>query len=315
MSTIASSVDLIVPRADLGADGGATEQLRQASNVAIIEGARVQEILGDEAGVTGVRIVVDGQEVVRAVRGVFLEVGLLPASALAIDLGVSVNQDQFIQVGKSQETNVPGIFAAGDITGHRARQAVISAGEGATAAVSAVDYIKSNGLGGERKDLKLIQWGSSPKPASAQEEPAAGAGAAAPPALSNALLDYVRGEMAYRENFEAYQPDLETLAQVREALPAASVTVIAATWCPDCRRNVPKLARIAEHLPGWTFRVHPRESEEARRLDVKAIPTVAVFRPEGEQELGRIVEEPRSGSLERDLLEIARSSAGKFIDI
>jgi thioredoxin reductase len=126
------------------------------------------------AGVSGVRIAVDGDEQVRAVRGVFLEVGLLPASALAVDLGVAVDEDQFIEVEPGQRTNVPGVYAAGDITGHRARQTVISAGEGAAAAVAAVDYIKAHNLGGDRKGLKLIQWGAAPASPAPKEAPEAG---------------------------------------------------------------------------------------------------------------------------------------------
>jgi thioredoxin reductase len=176
MSDIASSVDWIIPPARGETESPVPEALRESSTVTIFEGAKVIEIAGDAAGVSGVRIAKDDGEHMRPARGVFLEVGLLPASMLAIDLGVSVDEDQFIEVGIGQGTNVPGIYAAGDITGHRARQTVISAGEGATAAVAAVDYIKANNLGGDRKALKLIQWGTTPSSPPAKEEPDAGGG-------------------------------------------------------------------------------------------------------------------------------------------
>ena len=314
MSGIASSVDLIVPRPELGADQMTTDQLRSSPKITILEGAKVLEILGDTAGVSGIKITIEGQEQIRSVRGVFLEVGLLPASALAIDLGVAVNKDHFIEVGVAQKTSVPGIFAAGDITGHRARQTVISAGEGATAAVAAVDYIKSNGLGGERKRLKLIQWGTTPTVDSTKAEPTSGAGTTAPSPTSNALLEYIKSEDVYQQNFSAYSPDLTTVERIKEAMPRARVVVIAAAWCPDCRRNVPKIARISELLPDWDFTVHSRESDAARELGVMAIPTIALFDPETDQELGRIVENPRSDSIERDLLEIVGDSIDLFVE-
>jgi thioredoxin reductase (NADPH) len=301
MSGIASHVDFIL-LAGTGLDDALREQVQTAGNVSLVEGAVVEEIVGDESGVAGVRVAVDGESRLIPVRGVFLEVGVLPASALAADLGVELDKDQFVRVGRNQETNVPGVFAAGDITGHRARQTVISAGEGATAAVSAVDYIKSNGLGGERKGLRLIQWGTMQKP-SVREEPAPAAPPAPTPA-PNALLDYVREEPAYQQAYAAYVPDDSLLQRVKALRPHALVKVVAASWCPDCRRNIPKLARISERLAGWEFRLVELGTPEAQALRVRAIPTIAVFDAESGRELGRIVEEPRYGSLEQDLLEI-----------
>jgi len=174
MSSIASSVDWIIPPARGKEESPLPEGISASTGVTIFEEAKVIEIVGDAAGVSGVRILVNGVEQLRPARGVFLEVGLLPASMLAIDLGVSVDTDQFIEVEAGQGTNVPGIYAAGDITGHRARQTVISAGEGATAAVAAVDYIKAHDLGGDRKSLKLIQWGTTPTSMPPKDEPTAG---------------------------------------------------------------------------------------------------------------------------------------------
>lgn len=311
MSSIASHVDFIL-LAGSSLDDALREQAQMAGNVSVVEGTKVEEIVGDASGVTGVRIFVDGDSQFIPVRGVFLEVGVLPASALAMDIGVELDKDQFIRVGENQETNVPGIFAAGDITGHRARQTVISAGEGATAAVSAADYIKANGLGGERKGLRLIQWGTMQKPPAREAEPTSAAPPAPAPA-PNALLGYVREEPAYREAYAAYTPDEGILAQVQAVCPRALVKIAAASWCPDCRRNIPKLARISEHLAGWEFRLMELGSPESQALGVRAIPTIVVFDPDSGRELGRIVEEPRFGSIEKDLLEIVRADEEKVL--
>ena len=64
------------------------------------------------------------------------------------------------------------------------------------------------------------------------------------------------------------------------------------------------MARISQHLPGWKFEIYPREDEaRAKSLGIRAIPTFIVY--QGENELGRIVENPTLGSLEADLYEIA----------
>ncbi|MGQ9667890.1 MAG: TlpA family protein disulfide reductase, partial [Anaerolineae bacterium] len=144
------------------------------------------------------------------------------------------------------------------------------------------------------------------KPPAREVEPAPAAPPAPAPA-PNALLDYVREEPAYREAYAAYTPDEAVLVQVRAVRPRALVKVAAASWCPDCRRNIPKLARISEHLAGWEFRLVGLGSPESQALGVRAIPTIVVFDPDSGRELGRIVEEPRFGSIERDLLKIVQT--------
>jgi len=76
------------------------------------------------------------------VEGVFVYVGNTPASSLAAKLGVQTDEKCFIKVDRMQRTNVPGVFAAGDITGG-ILQVVAACGEGAVAAVKAYEYVKS----------------------------------------------------------------------------------------------------------------------------------------------------------------------------
>jgi hypothetical protein len=114
-------------------------------------------------------------------------------------------------------------------------------------------------------------------------------------ATSSTLLDYVKQNMGFQRGYEAYQPDLETVARIASAAPNARMVVVAENWCGDSRRLVPAMARIVEQLPGWQVEVHTWN-------DVRAIPTFIVYR--GERELGRIVERTRHGLLEDDLLHI-----------
>jgi len=110
--------------------------------------------------------------------------------------------------------------------------------------------------------------------------------------------------------YEAYQPELDTIALIREACPSAHVIVPNRYTCPDCARNIPRMARIAEHLPGWTWEVFDSDSHPERRaaLGIVRIPTFIVYEHEGGRELGRIIENPASGSLEKDLLQIVRQA-------
>ena len=123
-------------------------------------------------------------------------------------------------------------------------------------------------------------------------------------ASSSALMDYVRQSPSFLRGYQMSQPDGAIVDRIREALPEATVVVVAEYWCSDSRRLVPVLARIGTLLPGWQFEVYPWErTGRVKELGVQAIPTFVIF--SGEQEIGRIVEYPRTGSLEQDLLLVA----------
>jgi hypothetical protein len=119
------------------------------------------------------------------------------------------------------------------------------------------------------------------------------------------LLIYARDELRGGFILDGYKPRPDLLERVRALLPRAHVAVVSGAWCGDCRREVPKLARILERLPAWTVELLGDEEETRRRYDVRNVPTFIIQHPETRRELGRIVESPRSGSLEADLLEIA----------
>ena len=76
------------------------------------------------------------------VNGIFIAVGEEPLSQVAHQAGVNVDDDGFIQADKFQRTNIPGIYAAGDITGG-IKQWVVACAEGAVAALSAFDDVVS----------------------------------------------------------------------------------------------------------------------------------------------------------------------------
>ena len=122
---------------------------------------------------------------------------------------------------------------------------------------------------------------------------------------TTALRDYARSELGGGPIYDGYLPRSEMLARVRALLPRAHVVVVSGTWCEDCRREVPKFARIAERLSGWTVELLGDDRDTRDDLQIRRIPTFVVRNPDSGEELGRIVESPESGSLEGDLLVIA----------
>ncbi|MCK4327509.1 MAG: FAD-dependent oxidoreductase [Candidatus Diapherotrites archaeon] len=75
-------------------------------------------------------------------EGLFIEIGGIPASDLAEKLGAKLNEKLEVVINEDCETNVPGLFAAGDVTPVW-KQAIVAAGYGSIAAYSAYNYIKS----------------------------------------------------------------------------------------------------------------------------------------------------------------------------
>ncbi|MDE0308869.1 MAG: thioredoxin-disulfide reductase [Acidiferrobacterales bacterium] len=153
LSNIASSVILIHRRDKLRAEAILADRLLSRStenggNIKVLWDHVVAEMLGDESGLTGLRVehVQTGDQRTIDVHGVFIAIGHDPNTELFA--GQLEMKDGYIvtaggQDGGATTTNVPGIFAAGDVSDHVYRQAVTSAGTGCMAALDAQKYLES----------------------------------------------------------------------------------------------------------------------------------------------------------------------------
>lgn len=102
--------------------------------------ANIKEIIGKEKLE---KVSLDTGEELQ-LDGLFIEIGGIPITAIAKDLGVELEKNQRIKVDKGMETNIPGIFAAGDITtgSNEFNQIVTAAAEGAIAVLGAFNFIR-----------------------------------------------------------------------------------------------------------------------------------------------------------------------------
>ncbi|HDN17606.1 MAG TPA: thioredoxin reductase [Candidatus Bathyarchaeota archaeon] len=119
--------------------GSTFDKVKDRENIHMLEGTPL-EILGKEK-VEGVKIERDGKTEILRVDGVFIGLGMTPSTRIAKEAGIKVNEKREIIVDKRQMTNIEGVFAAGDCTGGF-KQIVIAAGEGATAALYAIRYLR-----------------------------------------------------------------------------------------------------------------------------------------------------------------------------
>ena len=126
----------IVPQ--LTGDPIMQEQVNQANIVTVLNNTSVTSVLGDKF-VTGIKVKTKDREEILAVGGIFVEIGLMPNSEFAKEL--ALNELKEIKINSRNETNAPGIFAAGDVTDVIDKQIIIAAGEGSKAALGAFRYL------------------------------------------------------------------------------------------------------------------------------------------------------------------------------
>lgn len=137
---IANKIYVINITDNLTGDGIMQEKIRADKKVFIFNNSRVKEILGDSF-VQAIKIEEDKEERVFDVQGIFVEIGLIPNSDFASYL--EKNERKEIIVNQRNETNIPGIFAAGDVTNVPEKQIIIAAGEGAKAVLSTFRYLST----------------------------------------------------------------------------------------------------------------------------------------------------------------------------
>jgi len=145
LSNICSKVTLLHRREELRAEKILQKRLFKAENIDVKWNSVLDEVLGDEEplGVTGVRIknVNTGDTEELSVHGVFIAIGHTPSTELFVGKLPMDDEGYLIKKPDSTATNIPGVFAAGDVTDKVFRQAVTAAGLGCMAALEAEKYI------------------------------------------------------------------------------------------------------------------------------------------------------------------------------
>ena len=141
LSRIANKVILIHRRDTLRATKVYHSALEDAENVEFRWNSVVAELLGDDA-LTGLKLqdVHTGEESILPVDGVFVSIGRSPATSLFAGQ-LNLDEGGFIQAGFDTKTNIPGVFAAGDVRTTPLRQVVTAVADGAVAAHQAESFI------------------------------------------------------------------------------------------------------------------------------------------------------------------------------
>ncbi len=151
LSNIAAEVTLIHRRDSLRSEKILQDKIlerAESGNINILWNHQLDEVLGDDSGVTGVRVrsTQDDSTQELDLQGVFVAIGHKPNTDLFTDQ--LEMQDGYLKIrsgldGNATQTSIEGVFAAGDVCDHNYRQAITSAGFGCMAALDAEKYLDS----------------------------------------------------------------------------------------------------------------------------------------------------------------------------
>lgn len=142
LAGIVSHVTLIEFDTKLRADAVLQRKLYSLSNVTVITEALTTEVLGDGQKVTGLKYKSRNTDDIAtvALEGIFVQIGLLPNTDW-LKGSVALSNRGEIEINARGETNIPGVFAAGDCTTVPYKQIIIAMGAGSTAALAAFDHL------------------------------------------------------------------------------------------------------------------------------------------------------------------------------
>ncbi len=142
LANICNKVTLLVRKDYMKASKAMQHRVNKTTNIEVLYNTEIDEILGDKV-VEGVRAINNqtNEKKEIAVTGVFIAIGHKPNSDLFKGVLDMDEVGYLITKGKSTKTNLPGVFAAGDIQDKEYRQAVTAAGSGCMAALDAERYL------------------------------------------------------------------------------------------------------------------------------------------------------------------------------
>jgi thioredoxin reductase (NADPH) len=155
LSNIADSVVLVHRRRDFRCTASIRSAVASVPNIRVVTPVVVDEILGAELGVTGVRVrdLESDAQTTLAAEGIFVAIGHEPASGL-FTAWLEADEQGFLKTADgTTETRVPGVFVAGDVGDPRYRQAVTAAGSGCAAAIDAERWLMSRRRADARGDI------------------------------------------------------------------------------------------------------------------------------------------------------------------
>jgi len=136
----AKKVYMIIRGQELKAEAVNQKRIKKSKKIQVLLETQIKKILGQDK-IEAIKV---GNERVIKLDGIFVAIGHIPRSELAAKLGVKLDERQQIIIDRYTQTNIPGVFAAGDVTDTEFKQLITGAAEGVIAAYKAFDHVTCN---------------------------------------------------------------------------------------------------------------------------------------------------------------------------
>lgn len=259
----AKNITLLVRGDSMRASAIMQARLKDYPQIAVRYNSAIATISGDGLHVTGITL---GDGTSMAIDGVFLAIGHTPNINLLKNSVTITPQDLIALQPGTQKTSLPGIFAAGDVTDGRYRQAGVASGDGIKAGLDALEFLREHGY------IDTIAVKLSPRLYN-------------PAKLARKPLESIESEQQFTDRV------------VHGALPVA--VDFYSDYCPSCDALLPHLERLAAAHDGSIdiVKVNIMHLPSiAKAYTVTAAPTIALF--ENGTEIQR-----KSGSITPEALE------------
>ena len=143
LANICNKVTMLVRKDYMRASKAMQHRVNNTENIRVLYNNEIEEVLGDGTVVTGVKAINNQTKATQEIsaQGVFIAIGHIPNTTLFKGILDMDDSGYLITEAKSTKTNIPGVFAAGDVQDKEYRQAVTAAGTGCMAALDAERYL------------------------------------------------------------------------------------------------------------------------------------------------------------------------------
>ncbi len=141
LTKFASKIDLLV-RSNLKASGILVQELEKNDKITVHLNTATDEIIAEDSKITKVLATKDGKKTEFPTDGVFVFIGLLPNTQFLENSNIELDQIGLIKTDRNLQTNMEGVFCAGDVRSGATMQIASASGEGATAALRIREYLE-----------------------------------------------------------------------------------------------------------------------------------------------------------------------------
>lgn len=119
------------------------DEYEKNGKISLYTNTETKKIIADSGKVVGINVIKDGKLKQILIDGIFVFIGLSPNTQFLKNSGIIMDKQNFIKTDKDLQTNIPGIFASGDVRSGSIKQIACATGEGAIASISIREYLSN----------------------------------------------------------------------------------------------------------------------------------------------------------------------------